>query len=108
VTAGHHHHHHAVGAGAAVLDIGGDVGALVVVLGDHPDVEELEIRPAGDPAGRFHTGVHVRAVGVGGGEARVAVYPEVRAGDYELLDADLRPFEWVSVRGGEVTTLDLR
>ena len=90
---------------AVVLDIGGDVGAVVVLLGAHPGVEELDeldIQPIGDPARRFHTGVHVR------GGMPTAVYPEVGAGRYELLDGNGVPFAEVDAHGGEVVTLDLR
>ena len=64
------------------------------------------MRPAGDPAGRFHTGVHARSVA--GVTTPVAVFPSVRAGAYELLDARLAPVAELSVHGGEVTELDLR
>ncbi len=49
-------------AARVVLDIGGDQGAVVVYLHGVPRGGELEMRPAGDPAGRFHTGVHARSV----------------------------------------------
>ena len=88
-----------------VLDIGGDVGAVVVLLGARPGVEELDeldIQPVGDPARRFHTGVHVRD------GMWTAVYPAVRAGRYELLNGDGVPFAELDAVGGEVVTLDLR
>lgn len=102
----HDHHQHVGRASGLVLDIGDDVGALVVVLGERPDVAELDIQPVGDPAGRFHTGVHARVVD--GEPARTAVYPEIRAGRYELLDGDGLPFAEVEAAGGEVRTVDLR
>jgi|tagenome__1003787_1003787.scaffolds.fasta_scaffold18801125_2 hypothetical protein len=89
-----------------VLDIGGDTGAVVVYLAALPRDGELEMRPTGDPAGRFHTGVHIR--GVAGVRTPVAVFPAVRAGDYEVLDARLAPVAELSVAGGRVTELDLR
>lgn len=95
-----------VGSGAVVLDIGGDVGAVIVYLGDQAVGEELYIQPVGQPAGRFHTGVHDRAVD--GVKTRVAVFPEVRAASYELLDGHAEPFVGVEAVGGEVRTLDLR
>ena len=61
-----------------VLDIGGDIGALVVYLPRSPDGGELEMEPVGDPAGRFHTGVH-RRFALGGTTPLVAVFPEVRS-----------------------------
>ena len=91
---------------SVVLDIGGDSGAVVVYLPAVPRGGELEMRPAGDPTGRFHTGVHLRTVG--GARIPVAVFPTVRAGRYELLDDRLAPIASLSVKGGEVTDLDLR
>ena len=91
---------------SVVLDIGGDSGAVVVYLPAVPRGGELEMRPAGDPTGRFHTGVHLRPVG--GVRIPVAVFPTVRAGRYELLDDRLAPIASLIVRGGEVTDLDLR
>jgi hypothetical protein len=57
------HNHHRPGAHSApVLDIGGEVGALVVYLAHRPSTGELEACPAGEPAARFHTGVHHRSI----------------------------------------------
>ena len=92
--------------GAPVLDIGGEVGALVVYLAGPTPGGELEACPAGDPSGRFHTGVHHRKVG--NGWAHVALFPAVVAGTYDLLDDDGTPMVRVDVTGGEVRELDLR
>ena len=91
---------------SVVLDIGGDTGAVVVYLDAVPRGGELEMRPAGDSAGRFHTGVHARSVA--GVTTPVAVFPAVAAGDYEVLDERLAPLAEVAVAGGGVTELDLR
>ena len=101
-----HGHHHAPTGPGVLLDIGGDVGAVVVHLGDDPVDDELEIQPVGDPAGRFHTGVHDRVVG--GAVTRTAIFPEVRTGTYELLDRHASPFAVVVAVGGQVRTHDLR
>jgi hypothetical protein len=89
-----------------VLDIGGEVGAIVAYLPAMPAGEELDIRPAGDDAGRFHTGVHLRLVQ--GVTLPVAVFPEVVAGRYEVLDEQLEPFAEVVVAGAAVSVVDLR
>jgi hypothetical protein len=91
--------------GFPVLDIGGDVGALVVYLAGPTATGELEARPRGEPTGRFHTGVHCRDLS--GTAVHVAVYPEVVEGVYELLDDRRTPFVSVWVRGGEVSHVDL-
>ncbi|HVM02113.1 MAG TPA: hypothetical protein VM263_05520, partial [Acidimicrobiales bacterium] len=70
------------GAGAwPVLDVGGEVGALVVHLAAVPAGGELEAQPAGEPSRRFHTGVHLRDVG--GRTAPVALFPAVAQGRYQ-------------------------
>ncbi len=89
-----------------VLDIGGDVGAIVVYLPDRPPSGELEAEPVASVASRFHTGVHRRVVG--SDPAWVAVFPEVRTGTYDLLDEQAVPFARVTVEGGGVTELDAR
>ncbi len=112
MTDGHEHGHEhgapeVMTSGAAVmLDIGGEIGAVIVYLGDQTVGPELDIRPAGDDAGRFHTGVHHQVVD--GAATPVAVFPEVRTGSYELLDQHGQPFAEVAAVGGEVCTLDLR
>jgi len=110
---GEHDHVHAVPEAPAqdvganpVLDIGGDVGALVVVLAGRTPSGELEACPAWEPAARFHTGVHRR--GEGDLAAWTAVFPAVLQGRYHLLYPDGTPLAAVEVTGGRVETLDLR
>ena len=85
-----------------VLDIGGDVGALIVLLPQLTASGELTVQPVGNPAGHFHTGVHKR------GNAWVAIFPEMVEGDYELVDDDGHWMAEVSISGAEVQELDLR
>jgi len=89
-----------------VLDIGGEVGALVVYLAAEPLTGELEACPVDDPTARFHTGVHRRDIGHG--FAWTAVFPEVTEGSYHLLDDDGAPLAHATVTGGTVHQLDLR
>ena len=105
MSVGEHHHHARTGPGV-VLDIGGDVGAVVVYLGAQATGEEFDIQPLGDPTGRFHTGIHHRPLD--NGVVRVAVFPEVRSGEYELLDERGAPVAAITAAGGEVRTVDLR
>jgi hypothetical protein len=91
-----------------VLDIGGEVGALVVYLPASTPSGELEACPVDRPADRFHTGVHQRSVGFGSGLAWTAVFPEVVEGSYHLLAPDGSPLARVTVAGGTVHQLDLR
>jgi len=101
----HTDHHEAPGE-IPVLDIGGDVGAVLVYLDRPTPSGELQARPLGEPDGRFHTGVHLRQLF--GHTAYVALYPEVVGGVYEILDDDLAPIATVEVGGGAVSELDLR
>jgi len=85
-----------------ILDIGGDVGALIVYLPQLTATGELDVQPTGEPEGRFHTGVHERS------SAWVAIFPEMAEGPYELLDDHGAVLAEVVVTGGEVRELDLR
>jgi len=70
-----------VQGGSVVLDIGGDIGALIVYLPDSFAGSEIEIGVAGSEP-FTHTGVHRRSVG--GNSTLTAVYPELTTGDYQL------------------------
>jgi hypothetical protein len=100
-----HDHAHVLGH-APVLDIGGEVGAVVVYLATAPSAGEIEACPAGERDRRFHTGVHLRHQGAA--HAHVAVFPEVNAGTYELLDEAGGVLTLMEVEGGEVLEVDLR
>jgi hypothetical protein len=92
-------------AATPVLDIGGEIGALVVYLHDVPAGGELEACPVDRPEHRFHTGVHLRDID--GRSTPVAVFPEVHAGAYDILDSRYRSTATVVVTGGEVAELRL-
>ena len=74
-----------VHGGAPVLDIGGDVGALNVVLDDGAAGGELYLR-SDDPAFSIHTGVWTRHLG--GGHVTTALFCQLVEGTYWVLDAD--------------------
>ena len=102
-------HNAFAGQGAVLLDIGGDVGALVVAMPPETVGQEVEIRPVdgSPPAGHHHHFPHVAVVvrPTPDGPLPSLVYPDVRAGDYELVvigdESARRP---VRVEGGTVTT----
>ena len=89
-----------------VLDIGGNVGAMVVYLAGPTRSGELEARPTSRPGARFHTGVHVWSLA--GRQELAAVFSNVAVGDYELLDDAGEPIAAVHVAGGQVSEIDLR
>jgi hypothetical protein len=85
-----------------VLDIGGDIGALVIHAGPELAEEEIEISPGADPATpRSHNVVHARR---GMGEvAYTAVFPSVPAGEYTVWHRDGTPHATITIHGGQVT-----
>ena len=93
------------GQGAVLLDIGGDIGALVVEMPAEMVDVEVEIRPvegvARAPGHHPHVAVVARRVG-----ARTVpslVYPELRAGTYELYQKGTDRVEMTArVEGGLV------
>jgi hypothetical protein len=118
-------HNAFAGQGPVVLDIGGDVGALIVAMPASLDGVEIEIRPVG-AAHDFvvsHDHSHERSDGHSHGHdhsphphvAVVArpsgqglqpslVFPELVEGDYELYERTDRQVRLqIGVRGGEVT-----
>jgi hypothetical protein len=114
VHAGEHHHDHHdhplesithVHGGAMVLDIGGTVGALHVLLDDEWAGQELFLA-GGEAAVDVHTGVWLRHAG--SDRVATALFGALEAGRYRVLARDRRVWRRVDVRGGELTELDLR
>jgi len=102
---GHRAHLHHVQGHNVVLDIGGDVGALLIYTSPRRAGDEIEVCPAQQPWRRIHSQVHPRFVG----DATVyaAVYPELEAGEYVCCEeSSARPPFTIS--GGAVTELDWR
>ena len=93
------------GQGAVVLDIGGDIGALIVSMPSEMEGIEIEICPAGSrPAGHVP---HVAVVGrpTANGVHHSAVFPELPQGAYDLNERHRREVALtVVVTGAEVTT----
>jgi hypothetical protein len=102
-------HSHA-GQGPVMLDIGADIGALIVRMPAEMAGAEIEARPIAGPAADGYSGGHlphvaVLARSVGAVIQHTAVFGELQEGEYEL---NLRPDEPARlravVRGGEVST----
>ena len=70
------------GPGTVVLDIGDDVGALIIITPAAMAGEEIHVSPVRDPAGRTHAVVRERRLGPASSHA--AVYPALRAGEYTI------------------------
>ena len=101
----HLHENPHAGQGSVLLDIGGDVGALVVAMPEEMLGDEIEVVTGLEPAGHHRPHVAVVPRPVGDGTVPSLVFPELLEGSYALVpkgtdDVRLR----VYVRGGEVTT----
>jgi hypothetical protein len=100
------HDHGYAGQGAVLLDIGDDVGALVVAMPAAMAGAEIEIRPVGcmtrGPGHHPHVGVVARPAS--GTLVYSAVFGELVEGTYELYVRPDGPVQLVAaVTGGQVT-----
>jgi hypothetical protein len=87
---------------AVVLDIGGDIGALVLYTGAEDDAAEIDISPGTDPAApRSHNQVHPRRAPAG--TIYSAVYPALTTGEYTLWRDEHTPEATITIRGGQIT-----
>jgi hypothetical protein len=87
-----------------VLDIGGDIGALIVHTGAEMLGVEVEISPAGQDERRSHKDVLEREIN--GRPAYTAVFDNIREGAYTLWINDVARERDVVVRGGAISELD--
>jgi len=83
-----------------VLDIGEDVGALVLYTAESVLGAEIEVSPDVDGAHRVHTMVRRRRMG--GQQLCAGVYPELRQGTWRIFGLDDRVIGTVVIRGGQV------
>ena len=102
---GHAHTHHEPYSARphpefVVLDIGQDVGALIVHAGPDMHGVEIEISRTGEDAARSHKEVLERSSG--GRPSYTAVFDGLREGTYTLWIDDEACARRVSIRGGEV------
>jgi hypothetical protein len=87
---------------SVMLDIGGEIGALVIHASPEWDEAEIDISPGTDPvARRSHNQVHPRRIP--GGTVYSAVYPSLHEGDYTIWRDPDTPEATVTIAGGEVT-----
>jgi hypothetical protein len=86
---------------ALVLDIGEDVGALILFADEGCLGQEIDLTPVGACQSHdMHTMIRRRrAVGR---EFIAGVYPELTEGDYTVWGLDGRPLGEVSIVGGQV------
>jgi len=94
-------HRHSAGQGPTVLDIGDDVGALVLYTSAELVGAEIEISPDDDHGRRRHVAVHPRRFP--GGTAYAAVYYGLEEGSYDLWAADGSIALTVLIEGNSIT-----
>ena len=90
----------------AVLNIGGEFGALILYTGPEYREREIEISLVGDDGHRTHTAIHERQVG--GETVYAGIYAELREGQYRLWTDDPELPDRVTITGGQVAELDWR
>lgn len=92
------------GAGSVLLELGGDIGALVLHTPARLHGTEIEISPsgAGPHSRRTHSLVRERVTAAGVGYA--AVYPQVPADRYTIWGEDGLPVGTTVISGGQVTS----
>jgi hypothetical protein len=108
---GHAHGHrdaHAEGYGpsehgSVLVDIGGDVGALVILTPPDLHGTEIELSPVDHGDRRTHVAVRERRGP--GATLHAAVFPSLAAGVYTVWDPASRPVTQVTVTGGQVAQL---
>lgn len=101
-----HHQHGQLGHGAPVLDIGGDIGALILYTTEEMEGLEIEVSHTDDPEHRTHTEILRRTVG--GRTSWAGVYAALPEGDYRIwYDVATLPRSF-TITGGRVSELDWR
>jgi len=89
---------------SVVLDIGDDVGALVLYTLPHLHGREIEVSPLGQDSQRVHTAVLERRAN--GRTLFAAVYAELREGRYRIWGDDARLPSEVTIEAGRVAEVD--
>jgi hypothetical protein len=89
---------------AAVLDIGHDVGALVLYAPEALLGHEVEVESDGELATRVHTIVRERQID--GRRLFPAVFPALRAGRYRICPQGWGVGGMVTINGGVVAEVD--
>lgn len=87
-----------------VLEIGEDVGALIIHAAPETHGLEIEISPADDDEHRSHKEVLERDAG--GRPAYTAVFDQLPAGTYTLWSEGVARVRGVNVSGGQIVELN--
>ena len=98
-----HTHGHTYGPshdGSVLVDIGGDIGALVILTPPDLHGTEIELSPVDRDEATTHVAVRERH-GTGA-TLHAAVFPSLVAGTYTVWDPTSRPIAQVTITGGQV------
>ena len=90
------------GPGSVVLDIGGAVGALIIITPARMAGAEIDVSPVHEPAGRTHAVVRERRLGPA--SCHAAVYPALPAGEYTIWRDPGHAAGTVRIDGGAATS----
>jgi hypothetical protein len=105
-----HEHDHDHGRGArledSVLDIGGDIGALILYTPAEYDEREIEVSPIGDDSNRTHTAIHQRLAS--GRTVYAGLYMSLKAGSWQIWADRPGLVDRVTIVGGQVAEVDWR
>jgi hypothetical protein len=89
------------GPGTVVLELGADVGALVLFTPAEQDGREIEISREGEP-GAKRTHSQVRPRHLANVTRYAAVYPDLPAGTYTIWADEQNPVGRIVITGGQV------
>jgi hypothetical protein len=91
------------GPGTVVLELGAEIGALILYTPADLDGEEIEISRDDEP-GAHRTHSRVRARPMPGGTRYAAVYPGLSAGRYTIWRDHKTPAAAATILGGKVSS----
>lgn len=100
----HDGHRHTADGGPIVLDVGDDIGALILHAEPHHTGLEIEISPIESPTHRHHVAIHPR--NLDDHTIYAAVYPDLTHGTYQLWEPTGNtetPALTVTISGGTIT-----
>ena len=92
--------------GSVMLDIGGDIGSIMILAPESMHGDEIEVSPVGDDRTRTHIAIRERRAPSGSQWA--GIFPGLPQGEYTVWNLDGTPAERVTVVGGEIATVDWR
>jgi hypothetical protein len=92
--------------GAAVLDIGEDIGALIIYTGKHLRGQEIEVSRKEEKTRRIHTAVLERRVN--GRSIFAALFLSLTAGEYIIWTNNPTVPSTITIAGGQVAEIDWR